>query len=84
MIRAFTCILLGVAAASLVLGQDNTKDAASKLVGTWKSLDNENGESLALVTFKREENKVTGTWSFADWSRELKRTSLLSCRSTMQ
>jgi hypothetical protein len=39
----------------------SSQDSSSKIVGTWKSLDKENGQPLAEVTIKTSDGKLTGS-----------------------
>jgi len=41
--------------------QDVSSKIVGKIVGTWKSLDKENGQPLAEVTIKTSGGKLTGT-----------------------
>jgi hypothetical protein len=58
------CILI-IVICSLAYG-DATKnqDLTDKVAGTWKSLDQAKGESQAVLTIKKVENKLTGSFVF--------------------
>ena len=42
----------------------NQQDATGRIVGTWKSLEMVNGESQAVLTISRNDNKLSGGFVF--------------------
>ena len=57
------CILIIL--FSLAYGDEiKNQDLADKVVGTWKSLDQANGESQAVLTVKKAANKLSGSFVF--------------------
>jgi hypothetical protein len=58
------CIMI-IIIFSLAYGDETTnQDLTDKVVGTWKSLDQANGESQAVLTIKKIENRLSGTFIF--------------------
>ena len=68
------CILIIL--FSLAYGDEiKNQDLVDKVVGTWKSLDQANGESQAVLTVKKAANKLSGSFVFSrtnpEWAGRL-------------
>ena len=58
------CIVIGVICSLAYGNETKNQDLTDKVVGTWKSLDHANGESQAVLTIKKIENKLSGSFVF--------------------
>ena len=61
----FSIVALAILASSPVIGYESRlQDNADKIVGTWKSLNDVNGEPQAVITINRSGNQLEGKFIF--------------------
>ncbi len=63
--KFFTIVALTIFASSLVFSNEaKIQDSASRIVGTWKSLNDVNGEPQAVITINRLGKQLEGKFVF--------------------